>query len=260
VRPTTADTVQGPKPRAPLSFSLPLCYLCVMSANDEIVRILAGAPLFGTLARTDLAACAARFREARFAKSEMLFARGDHGAHLYVIAEGQVRLAVATTEGRELSFQIVGPGDLFGEIALLDGEPRSAEAIALTATTAISLERHEFQRLRAASPAISDAVIAYLCRRLREVSDKLETIALYPLDVRLARFLFAALKGRPEIAGRRTPLELRFSQSELAMLLGASRPKINAALGALEEAGAIGRTADRLFCDRAKLAEIAQWE
>ena len=231
-----------------------------MSGNEHIVGLLAGTKLFGALAPDELAACADRFREIRFAKSEMLFARDDPGTHLYVVSEGQVRLAIATSEGRELSFQIVGAGDLFGEIAVLDGRGRSAEAIALAATTAFSLERSEFYRLRLANPAISDAVIGFLCQRLRDVSDKLETIALYPLEVRLSRFLLTALRGRPDSPGRRLPLELRFSQSELALLLGASRPKINAALGALEGAGAIGRTSDRLFCDRAKLAGIAQWD
>ena len=230
------------------------------SGNEQIFDLLSRAPLFGTFAPDALAACAEKFREVRFAKDEMLFARGDPGTHLYIVGEGQIRLAIATSEGRELSFQIVGPGDLFGEIALLDGQSRSAGATALAATTAFSLDRNAFNRLRVAYPAISDAVISYLSRRLREVSDKLETLALYPLENRLARFLLTALQGRPDPVGRRTPLELGYSQGELAMLLGASRPKLNAALGALERAGAIRRTSDRLFCDRAMLAQIGQWD
>ena len=229
-------------------------------ANNPILELLGNADLFRTLAAPDLAACAASFREARYGKGEMLFARGDPGTHLYVIAEGQVRLAIATDEGRELSFQVAGAGALFGEIALLDGWPRSAEATALTPTIAYLLARADFQRLRAARPAISDAVVSFLCQRLRNVSDKLETIALYPMDVRLARFLLVALGDRTAPAGRRVPVELNFSQSELALLLGASRPKINEALGALEKAGAIGRTSDRLFCDRARLVAIAHWD
>jgi CRP/FNR family transcriptional regulator, cyclic AMP receptor protein len=231
-----------------------------MSRNENVAGLLTGTRLFGILGADQLAECAERFREVRFAKGAMVFARGDPGTHLYIVSEGQVRLAIATSEGRELSFQIVGPGDLFGELALLDGQSRSAEATALAPTTAFSLERSDFHRLRATNPAISEAVIIFLCRRLRDVSDKLETIALYPLEIRLARFLLTALRGRPETPGRRLPLELRYSQSELALLLGASRPKINAALGALEAAGGVGRTSDRLFCDRAALARIAQWD
>jgi CRP/FNR family cyclic AMP-dependent transcriptional regulator len=94
--------------------------------------------------------------------------------------------------------------------------------------------------------------------RMRDASDRLEGVALYPMEVRLARFLLTVLGDREAPIGRRVPLELGYSQSELAMLLGASRPKVNTALSALEESGAIGRTSDRLFCDPAKLALIAQ--
>lgn len=231
-----------------------------MSGNERIIKLLAESPLFGAFAPEALQECAQKFREARFQKREMIFARGDPGDHLYLVSEGQVRLAIATSEGRELSFQIVGPGELFGEIGLLDGRNRSAEAVALEATSAYCLERSDFTRLRHAHPSISDAVIMFLCGRLRLVSDKLEVIALYSLEVRLARFLLASLHGRPDEPGRRVPLELRYSQTELAQLLCASRPKLNAALGDLERAGAVRRTSDRLFCDRAKLAEIAQNE
>ena len=228
------------------------------SAGGRIAELLSASELFSTLEAEDRAQCAAKFREARLAKGEMLFARGDPGTHLYIVSEGRVRLAVASAEGRELSFQVVGPGDLFGEISVLDGQQRSAEATALGPTVLYSLERSEFGRLRSANPRISDAVIAFLCLRLRNVSDKLENIALYPLEVRLAKFLLAALRGRPSHPGGRIALELQYSQSELALLLGASRPKINMALGSLESAGAVRRTSDRLFCDPSKLAAIAQ--
>jgi CRP/FNR family transcriptional regulator, cyclic AMP receptor protein len=224
----------------------------------SIARLLADTPLFSTLAPDDLAACAAKFREVHFEKGALLFGRGDPGAHLFLVADGQVRLATATAGGRELSFQIAVAGDVFGEIALLDGWPRSAEATALTAVTAHILERSAFRELWSQHPAITDAVVAFLCRRLRDISDKLEGIALYPLEARLAKFLLVALGDQQPPPGRRLPLQLGYSQGELGLLLGASRPKINAALGALEQAGAIGRTQDRMFCDPAKLALVAQ--
>jgi CRP/FNR family cyclic AMP-dependent transcriptional regulator len=227
-------------------------------SNERFLRLLGETALFKDLAPDDLAACAARFREVQFGKSQLLFGRGDSGTHLYVVAEGQVRLGVATSEGRELSFQIAAAGDLIGEIAALDGRPRSAEATALTSVTAYALERNAFRELWSAHPSISSAVISFLCWRLRDASDRLEALALYPMEARLAKFLLVALGDRKPSPGRRVPLELGFTQGELALLLGASRPKINAALGALENAGAIGRMSDRLFCDPEKLALIAQ--
>jgi CRP-like cAMP-binding protein len=234
--------------------------MATRDGEERLLRLLAGTDLFKGLAAHDLAACAARFREARFGKGQMLFARGDPGSDLYLVTEGQVRLGIGTSEGRELSFQIAGPGDLFGEIAMLDGCPRSAEATALTPVSASVLDRSAFRELWSAHAAIADSIIAFLCWRVRNASERLETIALYPMEVRLARFLLIALGDRQAPPGRRVPLELGFSQSELALLLGASRPKINVALGILEKAGAVGRTSDRLFCDPAKLAAIAQIE
>jgi len=226
--------------------------------DDDVARLVADAPMFKELGASEQQSCAARFRETKFAKGQMIFGRGDPGTHLYLVADGQVRLAIGTAEGRELSFQIATTGDLIGEIAVLDGGPRSAEAIALTAVKAYSLERNALRELWQAYPALSHAIISFLCWRLRDASDRFEGVALYPMEARVARFLLVALGGREAPPGRRVPLELGFSQSELAMLLGASRPKVNAALGVLEEAGAIGRTSDRLFCDPAKLTQIAQ--
>jgi len=131
-------------------------------ATQRIIDLLKGASLFEKFSPADLALAAASFREARYAKGEMLFARGDPGERLYLVREGRIRLAIGADEGRELSFQVVGPGDLFGEIALLDGRPRSAEAIALTPAVALSLERADFQRLRAIHPTISEAIIIFL--------------------------------------------------------------------------------------------------
>ncbi len=225
--------------------------------DERLIRLLAGTELLKGVGGDALSACATQLHQVRFEKGQMVFARGEPGTHLYLVAEGQVRLAVATSEGRELSFQIAHVGDFIGEIAVLDGRPRSAEAVALTAVTAYALERRAFQQLWSEHVEIAAAVIAFLCWRIRDASDRLEALALYPMEVRLAKFLLVALAGRQAPAGRRVPLELGFSQSELAMLLGASRPKINVALGELEQAGAIHRTSDRLFCNPAKLAEIA---
>src|SRR5580698_1478805 len=130
--------------------------------------VIAAAPLFAGIDRADIAAISEQFRERRYSKGEMLFARGDAGERMFVVREGQIRLAVATAEGKELNFQVAGPGDMFGEIAVLDGRPRSAEAVALTGAVCLTLERRDFQILSADRPAITDAVIAYLCRRLRE--------------------------------------------------------------------------------------------
>jgi CRP/FNR family cyclic AMP-dependent transcriptional regulator len=229
-----------------------------MSTHATLTALLPQTELFAGLATEEIADCAALFREARFGRTELLFARGDPSTHLFLIGEGRVRLAIASEDGRELSFRVVGAGELFGEIGALDGSPRSADATALTPVIAYALDRNAFRTLWSTRSALATNVVAFLCRRLRETTSQLESIALHPLSIRLARFLLFALGDKRATPGKRIPLDLGFSQGELAQLLGASRPKVNAALGELETAGAIVRTLDRFFCDRDKLAELAR--
>jgi len=228
-----------------------------MAAKDIVIALLPRTSLFAELAADDLMACAAAFGEMRFAKGETIFARGDRGTYLYLVENGRVRLSVSASSERKLSFRHAGPGDLFGEIAALDGGPRSADATAITEVTAHGLERNAFRALSSERPALAARVVTLLCGRLRETTTQFEVVALLPLQMRLARFLLSALAGRSAPPGKRVPLDLGFSQGELSQFLGASRPKVNAAMSGLEKAGAIGRTLDRVFCDPVKLAEIA---
>lgn len=225
--------------------------------HAAVAAMLGEAAFFARLSPEALLACASEFREQRFEQGQMLFSRGDTGDQLILVGEGRVRLAVTTEDGRELSVRHATRGELLGEIAVLDGGERSADAVALTAVVAYGLRRAPFEQLVARYPALSAGIIAFLCRRLRQTTDQLEGIALYSIEVRLARFLLVGLGGRRSAAGKRVPLDMAFSQGELAQLLGASRPKVNAALGSLEQAGAIRRTADRLFCDPDALAKCA---
>jgi CRP-like cAMP-binding protein len=157
-----------------------------------------------------------------------------------------------------LSFQVATEGDLFGEIAALDGKGRSADATAITEARLHCLEHGAFRDLWTTRPALATRVVTFLCGRLRQMTTQFESVALEPLEVRLARFIISALGSRDAPPGKRVPMELGFSQSELAQLLGASRPKVNAAMASLEKTGALKRTIDRLFCDPEKLAEIAR--
>jgi CRP-like cAMP-binding protein len=226
--------------------------------SSKVISLLAQTSLFGGLESDDLAACARAFREKHLAKGQTLFLRGDPGTHLYLVETGRIRLAISTASGRRLSFQLATEGDLFGEIAALDGKPRTADATAIAETKVQCLERGAFRDLWATRPALATGLMTFLCRRLRQMTTQFESVALEPLDVRLARFILSALDSRIAREGKRIPLEFGFSQSELSQLLGASRPKVNAAMASLEKAGAIRRTLDRLFCDPEKLARIVQ--
>lgn len=229
-----------------------------MSDRTDLADLLARSELFGavsTIAKTELSE---QMREVRFGQGKVIFSRGDPGEHLYIVAQGRVRVTLIASDGRELSFRIVAADQVFGEIAAIDGGRRSADAIALTPVRALSLDGAALKAICARRPEVSHAIILSLCRQVRKTSDQLENVAFYPVQVRLARFLLVSLRGVPRPGpGRRIPLDIGFSQSELAQLLGASRPKVNVALGRLERAGAIRRTSDRLFCDPEALARLA---
>jgi CRP/FNR family cyclic AMP-dependent transcriptional regulator len=226
--------------------------------SAKVISFLSRTILFGGLEADDLTACALAFREKRFAKGQTLFLRGDPGTHVYLVETGLVRLAISNANGRRLSFQIAMEGDLFGEIAALDDMPRTADATALTEVTVHCIERHLFREIWSTRPALATRVVLFLCRRLRQMTNQIESVALQPVDVRLARFILSSLGDDHAPSGKLLPVELGFSQGELSQLLGATRPKVNAAIASLEKAGAVRRTPDRLLCDPIALARIAQ--
>ena len=188
-----------------------------------------------------------------------LFQRGDPGDWMVALEAGRVRLSLLTPIGRELTLRHAGPGETLGELALFDGEPRSADAVAVIATIGHVLHRRDVEAIARTHPGLMQGVARYLSRHLRETTDQLESIALYGLEARLARFVLFTLRqldgdDLPETAA----LALDLSQSELATLLGASRPKVNRALAALTEAGALTRDGAAWRCDVARLQRLAE--
>jgi CRP/FNR family transcriptional regulator, cyclic AMP receptor protein len=228
-----------------------------MSTKGAVISLLSRTSLFGGLEASDLKSLADAFDEKQFAKGDTLFERGDPPTHLFLVETGRVRLAISTSTDRKLSVRHATAGDLFGEIGVLDGAPRSADATAMTDVKIHCLERSAFRDLWVTRSGIATRVVEFLCRRLRDTTTQLESIGLASLEVRLAGFLLTALGDRRALVGKRVALELGFSQGELSHLLGASRPKVNEAMGVLEKAGALRRTQDRIFCDPEKLALMA---
>lgn len=232
-----------------------------MSEHDATAGLLAKTELFGALPASDRDALAGRMRPANFESGQLIFSRGDEAKELFLVEKGRVRLSILTAEGRELSLAHATDGGIFGEIAVLDGGCRSADATAISAVTALSLSRSALIQMMETNPRIAQAAIAFLCRRLRDTDVKIEAIALHPIEVRLARFFLSAVfLQKPDAKGKAWPLKIGMSQSELAMLVGASRPKVNAALTELEDAGAIKRDGSTILCDLDMLKAYAASE
>lgn len=238
-----------------------------MSSKPDIKAILGRSQIFGALDEAARDALAAEMRPAVFSAGQVIFARGDQGKELYVVLSGRVRLSVLTADGRELSFMHAGAGSIFGEIAMLDGKDRTADATAVQATEALTLSHGAMLRAMAGNPAMMEAIVEFLCQRLREADMQLEGVALHRIEVRLARFLtglaLQVSQDRDNQDDDTVDVELGMSQGELALLLGASRPKVNAAMKMLEDQGAVTRTSEsvgRLICDLEMLRVIAELE
>jgi CRP/FNR family cyclic AMP-dependent transcriptional regulator len=231
-----------------------------MAHNAATIAALLGkTAVFGPLAQADRLAVAGQMLRAEFRAGQTVFARGDAGRNVYLVVSGSVRLSVFSADGRLLSFKHANAGDIFGEIAALDGRPRTADALALARVVAMTLAKEPLDKLIESNPQVARAAIAWLCQRLRDTSAQAEAIALHPVEVRLARYLLSRLIPVPAArpAEGKATIEIGISQGELASLIGASRQKVNAALGLLEDSGAIHRMGRRIACDPALLVGIA---
>lgn len=158
--------------------------------------------------------------EKKLARNETLFFKGDEGDGLYALSSGAVQISALSSGGREATFNIMKPGDVFGEIALLDGQPRTADAIAIKPSTLFFLPRAGFMMLLKDEPEFTARLIAILCSRLRRMSNLIEDFMLLDIRSRLARLLITAHENGNDKA-------VRQSQENLAQTLGTSRVTVN---------------------------------
>jgi CRP/FNR family cyclic AMP-dependent transcriptional regulator len=146
-----------------------------------------------------------------------------------------------------VTLNVIGPGEIFGEIALLDGKPRSAGATAAEDTVLMVVERKQFLPFLLRSPAMVERLLVVLCDRLRRTSSVLEEIALFDLPSRLARLLVKLSHdyGRPAVGGG-TRIDLKLSQRDLATLVASSRETVNKQLRGWREQGVVDQMAGYL--------------
>ena len=204
-----------------------------ISATDRGRKLLEKCRLFSALdetVRRELAACA---KPRSFAAGAPICRLGDHGDSMMAVVIGTVRISLPTARGREVILADLRPGELFGEIALLDGKPRSANVTALTNCELIVLERRDLLPFLERNPAACMKLMEMLCARIRRSDERMADIACFNLPVRLAKTL---LNYEPEV---RAGMKLSLSQSELAEMAGGTREKVNRCLGEWQRQGII---------------------
>jgi len=226
---------------------------------EERRAIIERLPIFDGLGPEIIAQIDGILRPRKWAPGATIFQRGDEGDYLIILTTGRVRLALATPHGRELVLRNAGPGECVGEMAVIDGEPRSSDCICMQDVSGLVLLRRDYLALCTQYPDVPLAAARYLSQLLRETNDKLEAMALYDLQARFARFLLAMLRqryGTQIDAVAELPFDL--TQGDIAAMLGASRPKVNRALNSLLADGIVTRKDKVLLCRVPELIEVAE--
>ncbi len=190
-----------------------------MGTQAEFAVMLKLNPIFADLGKDELNRIAGLCHTRQLKAGEVLFLKGDAGDALFGVRRGQIRIETGNSDGGRLTLNFLGPGDLFGEVAVLDGQDRTADAAASEPTELFVLRREDFIAYLEREPRVAIRLIALLCQRIRWMSERMEESVLQPLAVRLARRLCAL--------GSDFGTEVHISQEQLGVYVGAARESVN---------------------------------
>lgn len=217
---------------------------------------LRASPFFSHMKPQELDELVAGSSERRAGRGATIFSKGDPGTSMMAVLTGHVRVGSVSLEGREVTLNVIGPGEIFGELAMLDGKPRSLDAISGEDTTLMVIERRVFVPFLLRHENLVERMLEVLVDRLRKTSIALEEIALFDLPDRLARVLvkLADDYGRPCEEGVR--ISMKLSQRDLSSLVASSRESVNKQLGAWREAGLLLTGSYLIIRDVNKLRQL----
>ncbi|MGH6899131.1 MAG: Crp/Fnr family transcriptional regulator [Geminicoccaceae bacterium] len=189
--------------------------------------LLANHPLFGQLAPEELDRLVAYMRLVRHPARTVLFRKGDPGTHMVVVVRGRVKVCTHSEDGKELVLNLINPGEVVGEIALLDGADRTADAVTLADSDLLILERRDFIPFLQRHPDACMRLFAVLCERVRRTSELLEEALFLEGSSRLAKRLvhLAEIFGKPVPDG--VKIDISLSQQQLGNMVGMSRESMN---------------------------------
>lgn len=207
-------------------------------SESDIVGLLARNPLLGILGPDRLGALVSHGHSRHCDTNEAVFYKGDPGDSMMAVLSGRVKISATSVDGKEVVFNIINAGEVFGELTLLDGKDRSADAIAMEPAELLVLHRRDFLPCLRQEPELCMQMFIVLCDRLRATSEQVEDLLLHQ-SARLAkRLLFLA-----ERFGRETDdgivIDVKMSQGELAKQVGMRREGLNRQLSQWRDAGIV---------------------
>ena len=202
-------------------------------------EVLRTVPIFSELSDEDIASLAHLALRKRYPKDTVVFFENEEGDFFFTITEGRIKVTILGDDGREVILSVLGPGDFFGEMALLDNEPRSATAIAVEESELLSLHRTDFQSVLNENKSITSALIRVLSARLRRANHQISTLALLDVYGRVARVIvdMAREEGKRLRDGRIA--FRRATHQEIANRIGTTRETVTRMLKDLERQGLI---------------------
>jgi CRP/FNR family cyclic AMP-dependent transcriptional regulator len=204
------------------------------------LEIVQRSALFDGMDPADLKALVPNLKRSSFGAGAHIFHEGDPGAELYVILKGEVKVARSGPRGAEVVFAVLLPGDLFGELALLEeGAVRTADAVAVEPTECLTLERHALVAFLDSHPEMMWHLIRFLSAYIRRKDESFAEVAFLDIQGRVARKLLELARTHGEAVPGGTRIRMRVSQRTLAGMVAASRENVNRTLARLSALGDI---------------------
>lgn len=211
-----------------------------MLTSRPVLTALGSTPFFAGLGPDALERVALGMRARRFRRGEVIFHVGDPGDALFVIVTGDVKISLPSETGDEAILATLRPGDVFGELALLDGAPRSASATAIGPTETVVLPRERFRELIATEAGVRDALLSSIAGELRRLTTHVHELHFLDITGRLAaRLLRLAQEGGVATAEGGARLRNNLTQADLAAMVGCTRQSVNKLLGQFTDDGLI---------------------
>lgn len=209
------------------------------TTEQSAIELLRSVPLFADLEEGELERFSHVAVPRSFPAGTRVFHEGDSSDACYIVSEGNFRVTREHSDGRAITLTTLGPGEIFGELAMLDGDKRSASAESITDGTLLALPANDVRGLLARNPEIALKLVAGLVRRLRAANARLSRQSFQTVPSRVAGILLQLSRDGQGEDGEETEVTIRMNQTDLAQLAGTSRESVSRFLAELERAGVV---------------------
>jgi len=203
--------------------------------TERMQQLLGSVELFSELDREDLQAIAEVAQQRTVAKDTTILHAGDPAEAVFVVANGRVKIVTTSSDGKEFILTVLGAGQVFGEMALLESAPRSASVITVTTVGLLVINHQDFQHLLDSEPRIARRLLAILSRRLRRANAKMESLAYMDVAGRLARYLLDLARDHGQRLGNGWVVVRRPTHADIAHSIGTSRETVSRLINEFEE-------------------------